>query len=264
MSSINDFTFTNTPNDINDINDTNKPKYVIEGGLNFKEMLENSDDEEMLVDKCLISNEPLDNTKITLKCNHSFNYFHLYKQLFSQQFSKNPYNGSHHIKMCIQCPYCRSITEGLLPPSIDLRCNSKNYVTSYTNYIGVKCKIDDCKEPSFVTPIGYYCKKHYSQLKKNNIKIKTNVKIKTKTYVKSKNIIIIDPCNNIITYDTSNNVIINVLTTHNSDFNLEQETYKMKHTQEYMKNVLKNASKTISGNKTQLTMRIFSHGLQNM
>ena len=78
---------------------------------------ENEDEEEI----CLISNEKLGKYKITLPCNHSFNYVALYNEILNQ---KNNWIKIKHISHLetqklgsyqIKCPYCRNIHNGLIP-----------------------------------------------------------------------------------------------------------------------------------------------------
>ena len=63
---------------------------------------------------CLITNEPLDETKITLECNHSYNYHNIYIDAVNQ---KNNTNYSQYILKPFQlrCPYCRNIQDKILP-----------------------------------------------------------------------------------------------------------------------------------------------------
>ena len=63
---------------------------------------------------CLISNEELDNTNITLECKHTFNYINIYiyacKQKTNTTYSPyilKPYQ--------LRCPYCRNIQDKILP-----------------------------------------------------------------------------------------------------------------------------------------------------
>ena len=64
---------------------------------------------------CLISQQTLDNTKITLSCNHSFNYGALYKEVYNQKYHKPSTEIQSVYKNEIKCPYCRKIQNGLLP-----------------------------------------------------------------------------------------------------------------------------------------------------
>jgi hypothetical protein len=72
--------------------------------------------------RCLITNELLEEEFITLNCKHTFNYQAIYKEVIQQ---KTKINGLETTKLKlyeIKCPYCRNITPNLLPP--------KKYFTS--------------------------------------------------------------------------------------------------------------------------------------
>ena len=64
---------------------------------------------------CLITKEPLLNDKVTLPCNHSFNYEPLYNEIIQQKKVKNTYEIVILNKSQIKCPYCRAIHNCLLP-----------------------------------------------------------------------------------------------------------------------------------------------------
>lgn len=66
-------------------------------------------------EKCLISNEPLEDNCIKLECNHKFNYKHIYNEVYKQK--KNAWHSEvNKVKNAeIKCPYCRNIQKGLLP-----------------------------------------------------------------------------------------------------------------------------------------------------
>ena len=77
---------------------------------------------------CLISKEPLHPNHITLTCNHKFNYIPIYKEVIYQKTKLNTlYEVTKLNSNQIKCPYCRSITDKLLPfipyPSIKLAKN---------------------------------------------------------------------------------------------------------------------------------------------
>ena len=65
---------------------------------------------------CLISKEKLHPNHITLSCNHKFNYIPIYKEVLYQ---KNKSNTQYEVTKLdshqIKCPYCRTITNKLLP-----------------------------------------------------------------------------------------------------------------------------------------------------
>jgi len=88
---------------------------------------------------CLITKEKLEPNHITLSCNHKFNYVPLYNEVVNQ---KNKQNNIYEIAKLssnqIKCPYCRAITNKLLPyiayPSVKVIKNVNSYVTtSYNN-----------------------------------------------------------------------------------------------------------------------------------
>jgi hypothetical protein len=66
-------------------------------------------------EKCLISNELLEDNCIKLECNHKFNYKHIYNEVHKQK--KNAWHSEvNKVKSVeIKCPYCRNIQKGLLP-----------------------------------------------------------------------------------------------------------------------------------------------------
>lgn len=65
---------------------------------------------------CLITKDILHPNHITLSCGHKFNYLPLYKEVVNQ---KNKSNTNYEITKLdnhqIKCPYCRRITNNLLP-----------------------------------------------------------------------------------------------------------------------------------------------------
>jgi len=77
---------------------------------------------------CLISKEKLHPNHITLKCNHKFNYMPIYKEVLYQKTKSNTmYEVTKLQPYQIKCPYCRTITNKLLPfipyPSVKLAKN---------------------------------------------------------------------------------------------------------------------------------------------
>lgn len=73
----------------------------------------NDDNDENI---CLISKEKLHPNHITLSCKHKFNYIPIFKEI---SYQKNKSNTSFEITKLshneIKCPYCRRITNKLLP-----------------------------------------------------------------------------------------------------------------------------------------------------
>lgn len=77
---------------------------------------------------CLISKDKLHPNHITLKCNHKFNYIPIYKEVLYQKTKSNPiYEVTKLQSYQIKCPYCRTITNKLLPfiqyPTVKLAKN---------------------------------------------------------------------------------------------------------------------------------------------
>jgi hypothetical protein len=95
------------------------PNYKIEGNINFYEELYKSLDESedtSNANVCLITNKQLEESCITLKCNHKFNYDAIYNDIYNH---KKKYNTMERNSLKIQqirCPYCRAIQNELLPP----------------------------------------------------------------------------------------------------------------------------------------------------
>tara|TARA_B100000424_G_scaffold34375_1_gene23235 strand:+ start:8669 stop:9256 length:588 start_codon:yes stop_codon:yes gene_type:complete len=87
---------------------------IFEDNIDFyKELEESSDEEEENI--CLLSGFPLDENKITLPCNHSFNFYPLYKEIYNQKYNRTNYKHHYVYTNQIKCPYCRQITNRLLP-----------------------------------------------------------------------------------------------------------------------------------------------------
>jgi hypothetical protein len=110
-----------------------------QGGISENIIVSNHTDKNADTNICLITKEPLEPNHITLSCNHKFNYVPLYNEVVNQ---KNKQNNIYEIAKLssnqIKCPYCRAITNKLLPyiayPSVKVIKNVNSYVTtSYNN-----------------------------------------------------------------------------------------------------------------------------------
>ena len=125
--------------------------------------------------KCLISDEPLNNTKITLICNHSFNYYSLFKEIKIQKTRYNNLETQRLKRNEIKCPYCRNTQKGILPyKKGDAKIRYVNwpenlaykpFKCSYT-FLSGKKKNEICNRPS----CDKYCKQHNRIM--NNRKLK--------------------------------------------------------------------------------------------
>jgi hypothetical protein len=158
-------------------------KYVLEGDINFFDELKNDYDDTN--DNCLIENKQLVDNFITLSCNHKFNYLPLYNELVRQKTKYNP-NETTKLKINqIKCPYCRQITDNILPfiPSIIGICKlngvtvpnkfSLPHKTCSWIYKSGKNKGLCCNTNGFVSKTGNVCEKHWKFTKKkdNNIDV---------------------------------------------------------------------------------------------
>ena len=72
------------------------------------------DGNEDLNEKCLISNELVYTNYITLVCNHKFNFLELYNEVVEQKTKKLLDNSKLRLNE-VKCPYCRTITNKILP-----------------------------------------------------------------------------------------------------------------------------------------------------
>jgi hypothetical protein len=99
-------------------------KYNIEGNIDFfSELYKSLDDEEEEQKTeedsklCLITNKPLIDKFVQLKCGHKFNYVPLYKDIYNHKIKFNSMEASNGSLKGneIRCPYCRQKQVGLLP-----------------------------------------------------------------------------------------------------------------------------------------------------
>ena len=148
---------------------------------------------------CLITNTILEKNHITLDCNHKFNYIPLYYELLYQKRKKILDNKNLKINQ-IKCPYCRNITNKLIPyyKYYDVKSLSGiNYPEKYCmkinecSYIknNVKCNNSACN-----TKYGLFCNKHLKynineETILNNININDYNKYKKKKVIDLKNIL---------------------------------------------------------------------------
>ncbi len=118
--------------------------------------------------KCLITDAPLTAFHVKLTCGHKFNYGPLYQEVLRQKGRNGVYNyfekiGTHQVK----CPYCRSITNGLLPylgnsphPTIK-RLVGVNAPAAMC-MPGVPCGAPKCSANAFYEfGTTQYCHRHY-------------------------------------------------------------------------------------------------------
>lgn len=96
-------------------------KYTTEGKINFFEelykSLDDDENEEDNINMCLITNEPLTDKFVQLKCSHKFNYHAIYKDLVTHKakFNKMESSSGWLKENEIRCPYCRKKLTQQLP-----------------------------------------------------------------------------------------------------------------------------------------------------
>lgn len=121
-----------------------KPKYIIEGNIDFYKSLCKSLDEDLGDESsiCQITGLPLIDRYVKLECNHCFNYDALFREICKQKFDFKTYDvhtlSKHdqikfresNLDYFIKCPYCRSIQFTVLPYYEELRLEKKYGINS--------------------------------------------------------------------------------------------------------------------------------------
>lgn len=159
----------------------------------FKYLLAyDSDEEDNTDNRCKITDSVLQDNSIELSCGHKFNYIPLYNEIKYQKTNK--YSITYDYTRLgidqLKCPYCREITNNILPyfnyysreSGIEL-IRGVNHPAKYSLKIhgcdhrlkttGLKCNASACK-----TPDGILCNRHYSLItnKCTNRKVETATK----------------------------------------------------------------------------------------
>lgn len=108
---------------------------------------------------CLISKEPIEH-KITLPCDHSFEYYYLFHEIQEQK--------KRHLAY-FKCPYCRKIYYSLIPYMEVEGVEKISHVNYYSRNIMplFTCKQEDCQEPAHHFKTGISCRKHYTDPPRN-------------------------------------------------------------------------------------------------
>jgi len=105
-----------------------------------------------LTDVCLISKEPIEH-KITLPCDHSFEYYYLYNEIIEQKNRHSDY---------FKCPYCRKKYHSTIPFYEIEEIRQINVVNYHKNVLPLlKCSWKECAIPAHKYKCGDYCKRHY-------------------------------------------------------------------------------------------------------
>ena len=144
----------------------------------FKHFLNDESCDENI---CLICNDVLDNNNITLDCGHKFNYIPLYNEVVYQKTKRILDNSKLKLNE-IKCPYCRQITNKLLP--FYKYYNVKQLIGVNSPYDlcieNFKCQYIDkkkqtCNNSACITDFGVFCNKHL-KYNKNDEETLKNIK----------------------------------------------------------------------------------------
>jgi hypothetical protein len=147
--------------------------YIIEDGIDFYAEMNKNYGDEGGDGLCLISGQSLGSNHIELPCGHKFNYVPLYLEIVSQKRKYNPYNMERLMSYQIKCPYCRNVSDKLIPfipvedgvermkgvNSPDSLCMS-HHACSWVFKSG-KNKNSPCKRKGFETDCGKLCEVHW-------------------------------------------------------------------------------------------------------
>jgi trehalose utilization protein len=156
---------------------------IIEDNIDFYKQLHELDSEEEDDDDqiCLLTKIPLDQNKIVLPCNHSFNLYPLYKEVCNQKLrTSTSYLETNRLNFNqMKCPYCRQIFDFVLP---HVRINKKMgfhngvnspekiCMTSFHSCSHVlksgKQKDTPCGKIGYYTEHGCYCMTHQTSVAK--------------------------------------------------------------------------------------------------
>lgn len=250
-----------------------KFNYIIEDDFDFYSELNKPDYDELSEKKCLITGKKLEQNSITLECNHSFNYISLFKEVCHQK--KFNINEPSPLRVYeIRCPYCRQITNHILPfiPSI------VKQIIKGVNYPPIYCmdfkpcdhiirqgshKGDKCNKNGFESIYGNICEKHYNQ---NEAKSKKLLKKKDSQDVKTDDetkIFISNEDNVDDTYSESDNdTDVDIKNNNNNidtNWTIEmQELYNCSTVIDIRKK-LKEKNLPISGTKKIIIQRLLQH-----
>ncbi|MBI96547.1 hypothetical protein CL656_05325 [bacterium] len=131
---------------------------------------------------CLISQDIISNNfnKITLPCNHSFDYSNLYNEIYNQKYYYYKIDVNNTKYNTIKCPYCRNVFDNILPyyeiqgikriTGINHPSNKiLNLHTCEWKFKSGKNKGNYCCNCANKYKIGNYCDKHYKQIQKRNL-----------------------------------------------------------------------------------------------
>ena len=203
--------------------------YIINSNIDFYQEINNINNDSNQEELCLLTGEKLNDNYIVLNCKHKFNHLPLYNELCKQ---KSRYNTLEITRLSIneiKCPYCREITDKILPFIIDDNIELKNginYPSKYCMQINNcswifkngKNKNNKCNCSSFIFNNNNFCLKHH----KINNRLNSNF---------------------------------------NNFSNENIDKYRKKYNINKLKEILKENKLKISGNKNELIMRLLQNNI---
>lgn len=194
---------SNIPNIPNIPNISNISNISKKNNEYFYNLLNSTNEDDIILssnsnNRCEITNDNLEDNYIELICGHKFNYIPLFNEIKYQKTNK--YSISYDFTKLsinqIKCPYCRSISNNILPyfkyynlPML----KGVNYPYKYSMKLNscqycLKNSNNYCNKSACITPNGIYCNRHYEQsLKQNNNNILQRMKIKELKDILRKN-----------------------------------------------------------------------------
>ena len=163
--------------------------YIIENNIDFFSELNKELSNDNIDNICLLTHLPLETDYIKLDCEHKFNYLPLYNEICYQK--KESYLETTHLLVNqIKCPYCRTITNKLLPYIEHTDVVYKrgvNYPTKYCMFLYScqwmkhgknKCQVL-CNKGAFKSEYGTYCSQHQNLCKKKDLHKANTVNIES-------------------------------------------------------------------------------------
>lgn len=117
---------------------------------------------------CLITYQPLNAFHVQLKCGHKFNYEPLYQEVIRQKGRLGTHSFHQHIASHeMKCPYCRSMTNRLLPyigtsPHPVIKRITGVNAPAHMCMPGVPCSANKCHANAFYEyNEKVYCFRHH-------------------------------------------------------------------------------------------------------
>ena len=157
--------------------------YVIEGDIDFYAELNRSNSESKTNTEktCLLTGSMLSYNNVKLPCNHSFNYEPLFKEVMLQKTTKTSFT-TDNVRLQInqiKCPYCRCVSNKVLPYIPIQDCKSKIKGVNSPKHFAMPGKMcqwiyksgkrvgKQCCNPAYEDESGISCSLHRKYNKRN-------------------------------------------------------------------------------------------------